>query len=144
MKVNDPMTQDLMRRYGEELNEEEVDLIKESFWSSLRSDLYKKIIRDIDGAYQWAYITGKKNYYSNGKRIYLSAQSIKYLSQVVTYLNSEEGVQELMDLGISNPPEHIDELMSILAFSKTDRELKRDQFRLFLKHKHKIMRFLLR
>ena len=145
MKANNQLAEDLMRRYGEELNDEEVDLIKESFWTGIRSSLYKKIIKCKDGGYQWAYITGRKNRYSDGRRISLSKESLAILWGAVGYLQSEEGQEELMDIGIlDDTPEHVDDLISLVSGAKTDREIKADQFRLFLKHKHKIMRFLLR
>jgi hypothetical protein len=145
MKGSNSLAEDLMRRYSEELNESEIDLIQESFWTGLRSALYKKIIRCKDGWYQWAYITGKKNRYANGKRIILAPEILTILWGTVNYLQSVEGQEELMDIGITNDtPEHVDDLISLISEAKTDREIKADQFRLFLKHKHKIMRFLLR
>ena len=141
----DLLVNDLMKRYGEEgLDVEGVDLIKESFWSDLRSSLYKQIAVGAGGSYQWGFITGKKSHYSDGKRIHLSDESFKCLGHTVAYLQSEEGLSELMEHGIPYPPEHIDDLIDLITFAKTDREIKKDQFRLFLKHKNKIMQFLLR
>jgi len=134
-----------MKRYGgKDLDEDDVNLIHASFWSGIRASLFKKIaVKGKGSSYQWAYITGKKSIYPDGQRIQLSRKTEKYLWDMVGYLNSEEGMEELHDLGIMEAPDHIDGLINIIADAKTDRDIKRDQFRLFLKHKHKIMKFLL-
>ena len=95
------------------------------------------------GATQWAYITGKKSRHVDGRRIQFSDKILKHLWNAVNYLNSEEGLEELKELGISEVPDHIDGLVNLIANARVDRDIKRDQFRLFLKHKHKIMRYLL-
>lgn len=138
------MVDHYMRLYGE-CDEDNCNLIRETFWSGVRAVLYKKIgYRGKDCTYQWAKITGKKIKYPNGKRIELSEKAIKHLWHIVEYLNSEEGLDELRSIGIMYPPEHIDDLINEISDAKTDREIKREQFRLFLKNKHKIMKMLLR
>jgi hypothetical protein len=133
-----------MKQFGrEELDEDDINLIHESFWTGIRASLFKKISKGEGGRYQWTYIIGKISRYPDGARISLSDKSIKYLDKIVTYLNSTEGREELLDIGIKEPPEDIDELIGILKFSKNDRTIKKEQFRLFLKHKHKIMKYLL-
>lgn len=143
----DDMVSYLLKQYGdEELEEAEIDLIKESFWSGIRASLFKKIVKkNIKGCqFQWSYIIGKRTRDYKGNRILLDKRSEKYLWKIVDYLNSTEGLEDLQDLGIQKAPEHIDDLIEIIRSSKNDREIKREQFRLFLKHKHKIMKFLLR
>lgn len=133
-----------MKQYGrEELDEDDINLIQESFWSGIRASLFKKISKGEGGRYQWMYIIGKISRYPDGSKISLSDKSIKYLDKVVTYLNSTEGREELIDIGITDSPEDIDELVGIIRYSKNDRTIKKEQFRLFLKHKHKIMKYLL-
>ena len=142
--MNDQFSDFYMKRYGEEeLNEDDINLIHDSFWSSIRASLFKKIAKGTGGQTQWAYIVGKRSRHIDGQRIKFSRKVEKHLWAMVEYLNSEEGLDELMDHGINKAPEHIDDLVDIIANAKTDRDIKRDQFRLFLKHKHKIMKFLL-
>ena len=137
------LAKEFIKLYGEEeLDKNDINLIQESFWSEIRASLYKRILKGKDGGYQWAYITGKKSRYPNGARIQLSERSIKFLWQTVEYLSSSEGLEKLNELGLEAPG-HIDELVDIIADTKTDRVIKREQFRLFLKHKHEIMKFLL-
>ncbi len=85
----------LDRYYKEqELNKHDVNIIQESYWSGIRGSLFKKIVKGSGGSNQWFYIIGKKTRYPDGSRIRLSEKSIRYLQQVVDYLNSTEGLQE--------------------------------------------------
>ena len=119
-----------------------MSLKEDYFWSCLRSDLFKKINQGPGSADQWLYIVGKKNRDKSGKLIKLSRKNEAELWGVVEYLNGEEGLEELRDLGITDPPQHIDDLMEIIRGAKVDRAIKADMFRAFLKYKHRIMDYL--
>lgn len=143
VKAMNDMVDYYMKLCGE-VDEDNKELIRETFWSGVRSILFKKIaVKGKDCSYQWAKITGKKLRYPNGRRIELSDKTKKYLWQMVERLNSIEGLDDLREIGILEAPEHIDDLINEIGHAKTDREIKREQFRLFLKNKHKIMKFLL-
>jgi len=141
-----------MRSYGDALvklsgyaeDEDDLNIIQKSFWSDLRSCLFKKICKGEGGRIQWDYITGKRHRYSDGRKIWLSDRNTKILENIVTYFATEEGKEELEKYDIYPIPEHVDDLMAKLADAIPDRDMKRDEFRLFLKHKHEIMQFLLR
>ena len=141
-----------MRSYGDALvklagyaeDEDDLNIIQKSFWSDLRSYLFKKICKGEGGRAQWDYITGKRHRYSDGQRIWLTEKNTKILEDIVVYFATEEGREELDKYDINPVPEHIDDLIGMLADAVPDREMKRDEFRLFLKHKSEIMQFLLR
>jgi hypothetical protein len=139
------LADDLMRLYGEEdSDEDDLDLIQKTFWSDLRAELYKKICRGEGGYNQWALITGKKTRYPDGQRIRLSDKTVRYLQEVVDFFGTAEGREDLEMAGITKIPEHIDDITGMIGDALVDRAIKREQFRLFLKHKYRIMRFLLR
>lgn len=126
------------------IDEDDLNLIQKSFWSDLRSSLYKKICKGPDGRLQWDYITGKRSRDSKGRRILLSEKNTTILQNLVDYYQTEEGRDQLMDYDIDPTLDHIDDLMGKLCEAPLDRDQKREEFKLFLKHKHEIMKFLLR
>jgi hypothetical protein len=140
-----------MKSYGDALvklagyaeDEDDLNIIQKSFWSDLRSCLFKKICKGEGGRIQWDFITGKRHKYADGRRIWLSDRNKKILEDLVAYFSTEEGREELAKYDI-NPIEDTDELMAMLANAIPDRDMKREEFRLFLKYKSEIMQFLLR
>jgi len=133
----------LLRTYGHEEIEETMDLRREFFWSGIRASLYKKVHAEKNSYYQWAYITGKKSRYKNGSRITLSEKNLKHFWQTIEYLNTEEGLEWMRGYGIyETPPEHPDDLISIIQEAMTDRKIKKEIFRLFMKNREKILNFL--
>jgi hypothetical protein len=135
----------LVRTYGEEEVEEELDLRKELFWSGIRASLYKKVHNEKDSFYQWAYITGKKSRYPDGSRITLSKRNLSHFENFVAYLNSEEGLDWMHGYGIyDDPPEHPDDLINIVEQAMNDRQIKKEIFNVFIKHRNKILDFLAR
>lgn len=140
--MND-LTDFLLRTYGEEGSEKDRVLREELFWSGIRASLYKKINKGKDCRYQWAYITGKINRRRDGSLITLSKENLAHLEHIVDYLNSEEGLDNMSDYGIYGAsPQDPDDLKSFIAGAMTDRQIKREIFRLFLKHRNKILDFL--
>jgi hypothetical protein len=125
-------------------NDEMSSLLREAFWSGIRASLYKSICKGGGGFNQWAFITGKKTRDSHGRKIRLFDESIAAMQKVVDYLESTEGQDELKELGITNCPDSPDALMSIICDVKTTNEVKRDEFRAFLSHKHKVLEYLSR
>lgn len=133
----------LVRTYGEEDIEKDMDLRKELFWSGIRSSLYKKVHKEKDSHYQWAYITGKTNRRPDGSRITLSDRNVIHFENIIEYLNSEEGLDNMHDYGVyDDPPQHPDDLICIIDGAMTDRQIKKEIFRLFMKHRNKILDFL--
>jgi hypothetical protein len=136
--------------YYEYLNEEDENeddvssLIREKFWAKIRSNVYKKVCRGIGGYTQWAYIVGRKTYDNCGNRITLTDKNKRILQEIVDYLNSTEGRNELLDMSIIEVPDHVDTLISYIQDAKKIEEVKVDEFRLYLKHKDKILKFLSR
>ena len=126
--------------YNADDNEASI-LIRAKYWSKIRGDLFKKIGRGKGGSTQWGYLAGIRSWH-NGHRIRLTDENKAALEKVVDYLNATEGRDELLDLGILRPPEDTDELISIIQEAKTDRQIKKEELRLFLKHKMKILRYL--
>jgi len=122
--------------------EEMAILLRERFWARIRSGLYKQICKGKGGFYQWSYITGIKSKDSKGNKIRLSKDNIGILEKTVDYLNSTEGRDELMQIGLLNSPENIDELIENIQRSKTKDEVKKEEFRAFLKYKDKILSYL--
>jgi len=126
------------------IDEDDLNLIQKSFWSDLRSYLYKKICKGPEGRIQWDYITGKRSRYSDGRRILISDKNRKILQNIVDNYETEEGRAQLEKYDIHPIPENIDDLMSNLCDAPLDRDQKREEFKLSMKHKHEILRFLLR
>jgi hypothetical protein len=141
-----------MRSIGDDLlkaseyaeDEDDLNIIQRSYWSEMRSYLYKKICKGPEGRIQWDYLAGKRSRHANGKRILLSDRNTKILQNQVDYYSTTEGLEELEKYDIFPAPENIDDLMNRLCEAPLDREMKKEEFKLFLKHKHEIMRFLLR
>jgi hypothetical protein len=133
----------LMKLAGYAEDEDDLNIIQKSFWSDLRSHLFKKICKGEGGRTQWDFITGKRHRYPDGSRIWLSKKNTKILEDLVAYFATEEGREELDKYDI-NPIENTDDLMGMIANAIPDREMKREEFKLFLKYKSEIMRFLLR
>ena len=120
-----------------------MNLLREDYLQRIRSDLFNRIYRVQGGQVQWRFIIGKLSRYPNGELIQLSENSLKALQRWVDYMNSEEGLDELRELGIE-PPDHIDSLIDLVQSAKTDRQMKADSFRLFLKHRSRILEYLTR
>lgn len=127
---------------GEEA-EEVNGVLRDSYITDLRKGLFKAITMRRGGPTDWAYITGKKSRDKHGRRLVLSEYARSELQKVVDFLNLEENEEELREMGIS-PPDHIDGLVDLIQNAKTDRVMKADEFRLFQKHKDKILRYLAR
>lgn len=123
--------------------EELMNLLREDFLQKIRSDLFNRISRGRGGQTQWKFIIGRLSRLPSGERIRLSDNSLKALQNWVDHLNSEDGLDQLKEIGIS-PPEHVDDLIDLVQSAKTDREMKSDSFRLFLKHRSKILEYLTR
>jgi hypothetical protein len=85
---------------------------------------------------------GRKRTDSQRNKIRLSEKNIAFLEATVQYLNSTEGRDELLDMEIINPPEHIDDLIEIIQGSMTDRQVKTEIFRLFMSHRHYLLKHL--
>ena len=119
-----------------------LQLIRDIYWSRIRATLYKQICKGSDGYNQWAYIMGRKRTDSQRNKIRLSEKNIAFLEATVQYLNSTEGRDELLDMGIIYPPEHIDDLIDIIQGSMSDRQVKAEIFRLFLNNRHRLLRYL--
>jgi hypothetical protein len=138
------LADDLMKLAGYSDDNDDLNIIQRSYWSEMRSHLYKKICKGEGGRAQWDYITGKRSREADGRRIRLTAKNEKYLQAIVDFFDTEEGRLELEKYDIHPIPDHIDGLMEMLCEAPLDREMKREEFKLFLKHKHEIMQFLLR
>jgi hypothetical protein len=128
----------------EEEDDEMPNIIQERFWSHIRASLYKKICKGKGGSNQWAYIMGKKRFDSKSNKIYLTEKNIKILQKTCDYLKSEEGMTDLLKVGITEAPEHHDDLISILANSKSKSETNKQEFKLFFKHKDDVIHYLKR
>jgi hypothetical protein len=128
----------------EEEENEVHSLMQDVFWSFTRLHLYKEICKGKGGSTQWAFITGKKSRDKLGKRIQLTDKNISILQRTVDYFNTEEGIEELLNLGITTPPDHIDDLVSIIADSPTREQTKKEEFKMFLKYRERIFKFLSR
>lgn len=128
----------LYQEYDELMN-----LLREAFLQKIRSDLFNKISRGPGGQTQWKFIMGIKTRYPDGRRIILSERNRVLLEQCVDYMNTEEGLEELRQLGIE-PPEHPDGLIGLIQSAKKDREMKAECFRLFLKYQGQILEYLTR
>jgi hypothetical protein len=129
----------LMRQYGEEkVDREDSNIIRDSFWSSVRSTLFKKIHNREGGQLQWLYIIGKRSRDSTGRKIVLNSWTVDCLEKMVKYLNSLEGLEEVYKHQNYEVPEHIDDLINKIRNSDTDRTIKRRFFRLLMKHRFDI------
>lgn len=141
-----------MRSFGDDLlaltgyaeDEDDMNIIQRSFLSDLRSYLYKKICKGPEGRIQWDYIIGKRSRYADGRRILLSDKNTKILQNAVDFYETEEGRDQFAEYDIPHIPENIDDLMNLISNAPLDREMKKEEFKLFLKHKYEIMQFLLR
>ena len=122
----------------------ESSLLREGFWARLRATLFNKISKGPGGPDQWAFITGKKRRDSEGNKLYLMEKNFKILERTVEHLNTEGGRDQLMEIQESNIPDSVDDLIDIIQATRTKEEVKRDEFRLFLKHRERIMRYLLK
>jgi len=123
--------------------ESEMDmLLKDVFWSLIRADIYNKIWKGKGGQTQWAFISGKKSRDKAGQRIRLTDKNMRILQRAVDYLNKTDGLNQLLSLGIKEPPECVDDLIEILANSKTRVQTKKEEFQIFIRNREKIMRFL--
>jgi hypothetical protein len=139
------MGEDYSYLYFDESREEADDmasLLRERFWTVIRSSLYKKICKGKGGFTQWAYITGRKSRDSKNRKIVLSKDSLLVLEKIVNYLNSSDGIGELVDVGVLNPPEHYDDLIGIIRESMNVRDMQREEFLAFLKHKNRVLFYL--
>jgi hypothetical protein len=118
-------------------------LLRDKFWSKIRGDLYKKVMRGPGGKLQWDYVMGIRSRDKDGKRIRLTEKNEKRLQRIVDYLNSEEGRDELIQLGdTSPPPGDTDSLLEIIQGASTDRQIKKEELWLFLKYKNRILKYL--
>ena len=131
--------------YPTENDEEDIEvsqLMQDVFWSLTRAHVYNKVHKGKGGVTQWSYITGKVSRLKTGERVQLTRKNEKLLWNIVEYLGSEEGRAELIQVGINEPPEHIDDLIDILASAKTREQTKKEEFQLFLKYRERILNFL--
>lgn len=135
---------DLLKLAGYENDPDDLNIIQKSYWSDLRSYLFKKICKGKGGRTQWEYITGKRSRNADGTRIQLTEDNTRILESLVAYYETDEGREELEKYDIHPIPEHPDDLIEKISEALPDRKMKREEFKLFLKHKDKIMRFLLR
>jgi len=135
-----------MRYYSpfdiEEENDEMSNILQERFWSCIRASLYKKICKGRGGSNQWAYIMGRKRFDSKNNKICLTEKNISTLQRTCEHLNSEEGMTDLLKVGITEAPEHYNDLINILSNSKNRSHIKKEEFKLFIKHKDEIIHFL--
>lgn len=127
--------------------EEEYDignLIQMLFWSRIRTALYKKIClnKGSQGFYQWEFLMGRLTRDNRGDKLQFSSETQQILESSIDYLNSTEGRDELLELGITEPPEHMDDLVSQVQGAYTDREAKAEVFRLFMKNKSRLLSYL--
>lgn len=127
---------------GEEAEEVNA-VLRDSYITGIRKGLFKAICKRRGGPIDWAYITGKKSRGRDGRRITLSKYAQAELQKVVDYLNMEEVEEELRDMGLI-PPDHLDDLIDLIQGAKTDRVMKAEEFRLFQKHKEKVLKYLAR
>lgn len=134
----------LLRQSGYDEDPDDLNIIQKSYWSDLRSYLFKKICKGKGGRTQWEYITGKRSRNADGTRIQLTEDNTRILESLVAYYETDEGREELDKYDIHPIPEHPDDLIEKISEALPDRKMKREEFKLFLKHKDKIMRFLLR
>jgi hypothetical protein len=116
--------------------------LEESFWSCVRANLYKKICKGKGGGIQWAYITGKRSYDSNNYKISLTEKNIKLLENTAESFNTEEGLNYLKQYGVYEVPQNSDDLITILQQSKTKSDIKKEEFKLFLKHKERLIEYI--
>ena len=127
----------------ETIQENEVTvLLRDKFWSKIRGDLYKKMAKGHGGKIQWEYLTGIRSRDASGKRIKFTDKNYTRLEGIVQYLQSSEGRDALLEIGVMNPPEDPDSLVEILQGSKSDRQIKKEELNLFLKYKEKILQYL--
>jgi hypothetical protein len=127
-----------------EEDDEVTSLMRDKFWARIRSTLYKKICKGQGGANQWAYITGRKRTDRYGDKILLTDRNKKFLQNIVDYLDSTEGRDDLIEIGITEPPDHIDLLIDYVQSAKTMQEIKLEEFRMYLKNRDKIWQYLAR
>jgi len=120
------------------------NLMRMLFWSRIRVALYKKIClaKGSQGFYQWEFLMGRLRRDNKGNKIQLSCETRQILESSIDYLNSSESRDEILELGISEPPEHIDDLVGMVQGAYTDREAKAEVFRLFMKNKSRLLNYL--
>ena len=121
----------------QEMYEDDYDIRKVSFFSRMRSALFNQITRDKDGCWQWRMLTGKASRYPDGCRIKMDERVESILWGTVSYCQSEEGKEELMELGLETP-EHPDDVAQWISESPTNRELSNEVFRFVLKKYRKL------
>ena len=123
---------------NEQYSEEEDMLCKDFevkrivLFSRMRSSLYKKILRQVDGLNQWRFITGKILRRRTGERVYFTKKTLYELQDIVDYYNSMDGSSELLDLGLALP-DHIDDVVNWVREAFTSRELSSYIFKFALK-----------
>ena len=127
---------------GEEAEEVNA-VLRDSYITGIRKGLFKAINKRRGGPMDWAFITGKKSREKDGRRITLSKYALRELQKVVDYLNTEEVEGDLREMALTSP-DHIDGMIDLIQGAKTDRVMKAEEFRLFQKHKEKILRYLAR
>lgn len=130
--------------YQTEEQEEESEmqvLLRDIFWSFLRASLYNKIWKGRGGYTQWCRVTGKRSKDRTGQKIELTKKTQNILWRTVDYLNTTEGLEQLQDIGVTEPPEHIDDLIEILSDAKTREQTKKEEFQFFLKNRERLLRF---
>jgi len=128
---------------GEEAEEVNA-VLRDSYITGIRKGLFKSIRKRKGGNQDWAYITGKESWGKDGLRITLSRHALTELRRVIDHLNTEDMEGELRELGVYPPPDSTDGLISLIQGAKTDRVMKADEFRLFMKHKERILKYLAR
>jgi hypothetical protein len=128
--------------YEEEEEDDVTSLIRDKFWAEIRSGMYKNICKGKGGYNQWAYIIGRKRFDKEGNKIRLTDKSNKVLQELVDYFDSEEGREELLKINILEPIDHIDTLIGYIQEARLMEEIKVEEFRLYLKNRDKILKFL--
>ena len=118
----------------------EIQVFKEDkVLTDIRSALYKKICNGSAGSLkEWKYIIGVES----AKNVQLKKETVEYLRSVVEYLNSDEGKQDIKDVGISL--DHYDDLIELVRSSKNKRQLKNGEFLIMMKNRRKIIDYLTR
>ena len=127
-----------MNEFEQEDNEVS-SLLRDRFWSKIRSELYKKICKGEGGGNQWLFIVGKKSE-CYGKKIRLTDKSIHVLEKTVSHLNTSDAKDELISIGVIDVPESVDDLVDILQNSKTSSEVRHIEFKVFLKNRDRLLR----
>jgi hypothetical protein len=76
----------------------------------------------------------------NGEKIQLTKKSFQALERIVEYLNTSEGIDSLINIGETQAPESVDDLIDVLQASKTSNEVRQTEFKIFLKNRERLLR----